>query len=85
MGTALVRTVCKWAAVTGYSMLTLTTFRAVAWNLPFYARLGFIEIPAARLRQELAAVVCEEASRGLSPETRAVMSYRCAPRPDSDA
>jgi hypothetical protein len=26
-------------------MLTLTTFRAVPWNLPFYARLGFVEIP----------------------------------------
>ena len=26
-------------------MLTLTTFRAVPWNLAFYARLGFVEIP----------------------------------------
>jgi len=76
VGTALVRTVCEWAAVTGFSMLTLTTFRAVAWNLPFYARLGFTEIPADGLRQELAAVVSEEAGRGLSRETRAVMSYR---------
>ena len=27
-------------------MLTLTTFRAVPWNLPFYARLGFVRSPA---------------------------------------
>lgn len=79
MGTALVRAVCEWAAGTGYAMLTLTTFRAVAWNLPFYARLGFIEIAGDALRPELVAVVSEEAGRGLSPETRAVMSYRCAP------
>lgn len=38
-------------------MLTLTTFRAVTWNLPFYARLGFVEIRRETLRPELAAVV----------------------------
>jgi GNAT superfamily N-acetyltransferase len=79
LGTALVRTVCQWASVAGHSMLTLTTFRAVAWNMPFYARLGFVEIPAHLLRPELAAVVSEEAGRGLASETRAVMSYRCPP------
>ncbi len=45
VGTALVRTVCQWAADSGYVMLTLTTFRAVPWNFPFYSRLGFAEIP----------------------------------------
>jgi len=84
LGTALVRTVCEWASLGGYSMLTLTTFRAVAWNLPFYARLGFVEIPGDGLRSELAAVVAEEAGRGLARETRAVMSYRCAPNATSD-
>ena len=81
LGTALVRTVCGWATLTGYSILTLTTFRAVAWNLPFYARLGFEEILSYLLRPELAAVVSAEASRGLASETRAVMSYRCARDP----
>ena len=41
VGTALVRTVCEWASMSGYRMLTLTTFRNVSFNLPFYARLGF--------------------------------------------
>jgi GNAT superfamily N-acetyltransferase len=40
LGTALVRKVCDWAASSKYAMLTLTTFRAVAWNFPFYTRLG---------------------------------------------
>lgn len=79
VGTALVRSVCEWVAASGYSSVTLTTFRAVAWNLPFYARLGFVEIPRDRLRPELAAVVANEAARGLAPETRAVMEYRCTP------
>ena len=77
LGTALVRAVCEWATISRYGMLTLTTFRAVTWNLPFYARLGFEEIPREILRPELAVVVAEEAHRGLDPTTRAVMGYRC--------
>lgn len=73
LGKALVRAVCDWATVSGYVMLTLTTFRAVPWNLPFYAWLGFVEIPCETLRPELAEVVSEEAHRGLDPHTRAVM------------
>src|SRR5216683_6472813 len=79
LGTALVRAVCEWATVSGYVVLTLTTFRAVTWNLPFYARLGFVEIPRETLRPELAALVFEEADRGLNADTRVVMGYRCEP------
>jgi GNAT superfamily N-acetyltransferase len=77
LGTALVRAVCEWATVSGYRMVTLSTFRAVKWNLPFYTRLGFVEIPGEALRPELAAVVAEEARRGLDTAARAVMGYRC--------
>lgn len=83
LGTAMVRTVCEWAAARGYAEVTLTTFRNVPWNLPFYARLGFVEIPRDRLRPELAALVAQEAGRGLDPGLRAVMSYRCAPPAES--
>ncbi len=77
LGTARVRTVCEWATVSGYSMLTLTTFWSVRWNYPFYARLGFLEIPRETLRPELVALVSDEADRGLDPDTRVVMGYRC--------
>jgi GNAT superfamily N-acetyltransferase len=40
-GRALVEAVCEWARSNGYRAVTLTTFRDVAWNGPFYARLGF--------------------------------------------
>ena len=43
-GRALVETVCDWAVVNGLPAVTLTTFRDVAWNGPFYARLGFREV-----------------------------------------
>jgi predicted N-acetyltransferase YhbS len=76
LGAALVRTACDWAAASGYARITLTTFRAVPWNMPFYARLGFTEIPRRLLRPELAAVVAAEARRGLDPAARVVMEFR---------
>lgn len=41
IGTALVRTCCEHARQRGYGELTLTTFRDVSFNAPWYARLGF--------------------------------------------
>ena len=81
LGTAMVRAVCDWATACGFSVLTLTTFRDASWHLPFYARLGFEEIPSHELHSELAAVVSDEAARGLAPDTRVVMWCRCASQP----
>lgn len=77
LGTALVRAVCEWATVSGYPMLTLTTFRSVPWNYPFYARLGFEVIACESMRSELVALVSDEADRGLDQHGRVVMGYRC--------
>ncbi len=76
VGAALVRTVCEWLSRSGHAELTLTTFRAVPWNMPFYARLGFEEVPPGEVRPELAAAVREEAARGLDPRSRVTMRYR---------
>src|SRR5262249_16866377 len=76
IGTALLRAVCDWLAHSPYSQITLTPFRAVPWNMPFYAHNGFEEVPADALRAELAAVIHDEATRGLDPERRVVMRYR---------
>ncbi len=43
-GRALVNAVCAWAVTNGLPAVTLTTFRDVAWNGPFYAKLGFREL-----------------------------------------
>ena len=76
VGTALLRTVLDWARRRGHKEITLTTFRAVPWNMPFYSRLGFEEIPAGELRPQLRAIVQDEADRGLDPAKRVVMRYR---------
>src|SRR5690242_8165274 len=41
IGTQLVNAVCDWARVSGLRAVTLSTFRNVAWNMPYYAKLGF--------------------------------------------
>jgi RNA polymerase sigma-70 factor, ECF subfamily len=76
LGTALLRTVVDWARRSAYHELTLTTFRAIPWNMPFYARLGFEEIPADELGPQLKSIVQNEAARGLDPAQRVVMRHR---------
>ena len=65
VGTALVRAGCDWAARNGHRQLTLTTFAAVPFNAPFYARLGFAVIDDAELPAGLAALRRTEAEIGL--------------------
>jgi len=76
LGTRLVVTICEWAARSGYPEVTLTTFRDVPWNMPFYAGLGFEVVPTTELRAELLHIVADESSRGLDPARRVVMRCR---------
>ena len=73
LGTRLVMQVCSWATAAGYQSVSLTTFRDVAWNMPFYARLGFEVVPAQQLSRALRALVEDERRRGLEPSRRVVM------------
>lgn len=41
VGRDLLDRVAEWGAARGAEGLTLTTFRDVPWNAPYYARLGF--------------------------------------------
>jgi len=68
-----VQAVCDWARGEGFARVTLTTFRDVPWNAPFYRRLGFEEIPAADLHPELREIMDEEATHGLDPTLRIAM------------
>ena len=82
LGRRLIRTVCQWATSAGYEHITLTTFRFVPWNMPWYARVGFVELPAAEWRDELRQRVESETARGLDPVRRVAMTYRCLRRGD---
>jgi GNAT superfamily N-acetyltransferase len=79
-GTALLREVDRWASSAGLVALTLTTFRDVPWNGPWYRTLGFRELEedewTAGLRQRRDA----EEAHGLPAELRTVMRRDVAPR-----
>jgi NAD(P)H-dependent FMN reductase/GNAT superfamily N-acetyltransferase len=79
LGTRLVTEVCEWAASARYDSVTLTTFRDVPWNRPFYERLGFRVIPGAELSVGMRAIVEDETRRGLDPSRRVVMERPCRP------
>lgn len=66
IGTALVESCCDEAARRGHAELTLTTFRDVAFNAPYYARIGFqvVEQPDGVLARHLEH---ERAYDALSP------------------
>ncbi len=73
IGRALVATVIDWALKGRFPMLTLTTFRHLAWNAPFYASLGFTEFPVNEWPPEFAARVKRELGPGIDPAKRVAM------------
>ena len=79
LGRRLVLAVCAWAKDAGYKSVTLTTFRAVPWNMPFYAKVGFKAIPTQELGPGLRSVVESETRRGLDPARRVAMRRPTSP------
>jgi GNAT superfamily N-acetyltransferase len=79
LGTRLVQAVCDWAAAAGHRAITLTTFRHVPWNMPWYRRLGFAELPAEAWSDAMRRQVASETARGLDPSRRLVMVRRLQP------
>jgi GNAT superfamily N-acetyltransferase len=73
IGAGLVRAAQIDARNTGFKALTLTTFRDVAWNAPFYARLGFEEVTAIDAHLRLAGELANDADDGLPADRRCAM------------
>ncbi|WP_258905042.1 GNAT family N-acetyltransferase [Actinokineospora sp. UTMC 2448] len=76
LGRALIDHLGHWASSHHFPALTLTTFRDVPWNAPYYRRLGFVEVPATGA---LADEVAKEASLGLDPRLRVCMRRAVSP------
>ena len=73
VGRALVTTACNTARDAGCATATLTTFRAVPWNEPFYQRTGFVTLTDDALDDSLREVLDREAANGLPRERRCAM------------
>ena len=61
-GRALLDEAIRWARASGLEGVTLTTFRDVPWNAPFYRRVGFEVV--AEPRPGLAAYRAAERAEG---------------------
>ncbi len=78
LGVALLDAAGRWSAARGLDGLTLTTFRDVPWNRPYYERRGFRVLDGSELTAGLRAVMAEEAAMGLEPELRVAMGTSAA-------
>lgn len=62
-----------WARAKGFDAITLTTYRDVAWNAPYYARLGFVAFEPAAERVGLLETINREAAWGFAFAPRIAM------------
>lgn len=76
VGAALVDAVATWAWAEGAGSLTLSTFRDLPWNGPWYARLGFEVVPDDELDALLRGVLAHEAEAGIDVSARVCMRLR---------
>jgi GNAT superfamily N-acetyltransferase len=73
LGGRLLNTVCAWAQEQGYAAVTLSTFRDVPWNGPFYRRHGFADLPPAEWTAGMRAIREDEVRHGLRTDVRVFM------------
>ncbi len=75
IGSALLEAVFGAARAAGHSAVTLSTFRDVPWNAPFYRRRGFHVVTPAERTEALEDLVATEKRLGLRTDLRVAM--RC--------
>jgi GNAT superfamily N-acetyltransferase len=74
IGRRLLNHAINYATANGFTCLSLTTFRSIPWNAPFYARLGFFEWNPQDAPDAIRKALAKEAAFGLKD--------RCAMRMD---
>ncbi|MCK5748946.1 MAG: GNAT family N-acetyltransferase [Oricola sp.] len=73
LGRALIDAGETWARGAGFGAITLTTFRDVSWNAPWYRALGYRDFEPGGGDAELAAIIAAEAAHGFHARPRTVM------------
>jgi GNAT superfamily N-acetyltransferase len=76
VGTALIQAVEAWARSRNCTQITLTTYRELPWNAPFYARLGFSVVPETEWDTDMRRRFEEEAGLQSERAKRVVMRKR---------
>lgn len=73
IGRRLMSTAEAWARARGLKALSLTTFRNVPWNAPFYASFGFREWAPDEAPASIRQALSYEAAKGLTDRCAMVM------------
>ncbi|EPE24397.1 Acyl-CoA N-acyltransferases (Nat) [Glarea lozoyensis ATCC 20868] len=73
IGGALMRTMFEQIQREGYKYITLTTFKDVPWNGPWYKKMGFKEISPRAMKKQYTEILKDEAARGMDPDRRCIM------------
>lgn len=73
IGRRLIAEACAAAETSGLTAVTLTTFRDVPWNAPFYAKAGFAILEGDEIGDRLARVLAYERELGLPGDRRCAM------------
>lgn len=80
LGRQMIGMAQAWAIGAGYREMTLTTYRDVPWNAPFYTKLGFVTFHPDPTRMGLNAIVQEEIDAGFARQARVAMRIGCDSR-----
>lgn len=73
IGSTLLEALAIDARNSGISAITLSTYRDIAWNAPFYARHGFVEVENLEGRPHLTESLEGAVAAGLPAERRCAM------------
>lgn len=73
LGSRLLGHVCAWAEQRGHSAVTLSTFRDVPWNGPFYRKNGFRDLQPAEWTPSMPLIREKERQHGLCIDARVFM------------
>lgn len=74
IGAGLLDVAAGRARANGLAGLSLSTFRDVPWNAPYYRRLGFVDVADEALTPGMRAIRQEHLERGLDESARVFMA-----------
>ena len=73
IGTELMKNIDMLAQKNGCWSITLTTFRHVEWNAPWYERQGFRILRKDEITEHLSNILAQEKAKGLDSTRRVAM------------
>ncbi|MBK9204380.1 MAG: GNAT family N-acetyltransferase [Candidatus Obscuribacter sp.] len=76
VGNILLDSVKQWIITNKHSAITLTTFREIPWNMPWYQRSGFVEFAPGTDSPELLAICQHERESEVGLKPRVAMIKR---------